>query len=589
MSTNDWILERPAPRNGRPPPATWRRTGLSAGLTLTLLGSLAGCTGEIGQAGSGDARADAGTRTGTNPTRTGTTSTTSIPGRDGGVDTTAPAAPEMRRLTTEQYRNSIDFLFQGAVEVPSELEPISQVNGFVAVGASRSTISPRGVELFETAALDVADRAFASASVRSAIVPCSPSTAVDEACARDFVTQFGRLVFRRPLSSDEVSRYATIATDSARILGDFHEGLALATAGMLQSPNFLFRAEQTEVVNGVRRYTDLDMASRLSFLVLNGPPDDALLDAAENGELTSETGLRAQTLRLLSSVRSEDAIRAFFTDMLHLDGLSQLPQDPELFGQMSPTLGDSMRESLLRTIEELLVNQGRPYSELFTTTTVYVNQELADLYGLDLQVPDGEWTRAEFPADGPRAGLLSHAGLLALYSHSNASSPTLRGKFVRETLLCQSIPPPPANVGELPSPSPELRTMRERLAAHRENPACAACHQITDPIGLGLENFDAIGAYRERENDALIDASGELDGVDFADAASLGDAISKHAQLSDCLVRNLYRYGTGHVESSGETPTIAALRTTFEMTPDFDALLVALVTSDGFRYAGDSQ
>src|SRR5690606_29643853 len=148
------------------------------------------------------------------------------------------------------------------------------------------------------------------------------------------------------------------------------------------------------------------------------------------------------------------------------------------------------------------------------------------------------------------------------------------GKFVREALLCQSIPAPPANVGELPEPSPELPTMRERLREHRENPACAGCHSVMDPIGLGLENFDAIGAFRGRENGAIIDPSGELDGALFDDARGLGEALAEHPQITTCLVRNLYRYGSGHVETRGEEPTIQELAGAFAASPQLDMLLV---------------
>jgi hypothetical protein len=164
----------------------------------------------------------------------------------------------------------------------------------------------------------------------------------------------------------------------------------------------------------------------------------------------------------------------------------------------------------------------------------------------------------------------------------------VRGKFVREALLCQSIPPPPPDVGELPEPSPDLPTMRERLREHRENPACATCHAVTDPIGLGLENFDAIGAFRERENGALIDPSGELDGTSFADARGLGDALRDHPDLTRCLVRNLYRYSSGHVETTRETRMLDRVALGFE-DEGLRTLMVEIVSSSGFRLTSEAE
>jgi hypothetical protein len=251
---------------------------------------------------------------------------------------------------------------------------------------------------------------------------------------------------------------------------------------------------------------------------------------------------------------------------------------------MTDTIGAAMRESTLKTIEHHLLEAELPYRSLFDSRTMFVNSELAALYELRDPEETG-FVEVELPEDGPRAGLLGHASLLAALSHSHASSPTLRGKFVRESLLCQTIPPPPPEVGEIPEPSPGLPTMRERLAIHRENPVCASCHAMTDPIGLGLENFDAIGAFRTLENNVVIDASGELDGEVFTDARELGDALRDHPELMRCLVRNLFRFTSGRVETETEAPMLDALAAGHE-GGSLRELDVELVTSDGFRRTG---
>ncbi|AKF10551.1 Cellulose-binding domain protein [Sandaracinus amylolyticus] len=545
-----------------------RLSGLRAMLLVTAgLLALGGCVGDLG-----DSR-------GVGPG-----------GWNGGPEpipaTTQPVQAAMRRLTAVQYDATMRALFGDDVQVDAELEADTPVNGFVAIGSARTTISPRAAELYESAALRIAESELTDPARRGDVVPCTPSGTVDSACAREFVETFGRRAWRRPLAVDEVTRYVAIADQSATVLGDFYEGLAMATAGLLQSPNFLFRVEIGEEADGRRRYSSVEMASRLSYLIWNAPPDEALLAAGERGDLVDAELLRAQAERMVAEERSRGALRDFFAELLRLEGLDRLPQDPDEFPAMSATIGAAMRESTLRTIEDHLLVEGGSYRDLFTTRTTFVNPELAALYGVEAPA-EGEWARVELP-DGPRAGLLGQASVLALFSHSHASSPTLRGKFVRETLLCQSIPPPPADVGELPEPSPELPTMRERLQEHRANPACASCHSITDPIGLALENFDAIGSFREQENGATIDPSGELDGTAFADARELGQAMASHPQLTACLVRNLYRYGTGHVETRGEEPTIRDLADAFAGEPELGALMVELVTSDGFRFAGSA-
>jgi hypothetical protein len=181
---------------------------------------------------------------------------------------------------------------------------------------------------------------------------------------------------------------------------------------------------------------------------------------------------------------------------------------------------------------------------------------------------------------------LGHASLLSLLSHASASSPTLRGKFVREILLCQSIPAPPPNVNTTLPDTQGAVTMREKLALHASG-ACAGCHSLMDPIGLALENFDGIGAYRETDNGAAIDASGELDGVPFADAAGLAQALSQHARFPECVARTMYRYSMGHLEEDGEEPAIASLLTSFSGSGyKLRDLMLATAQLPGFRYVG---
>jgi len=224
----------------------------------------------------------------------------------------------------------------------------------------------------------------------------------------------------------------------------------MAIAALLQSPNFLFRVEVGALIaagqNG-RDYTSLEMASRLSYALWNSTPDEALLAAGERGDLATEEGVRREAERLLASPRARGAVREFFSDMLRLSSLSNLPQNRSLFPQMSDTIGAAMREGTLRSLERQLLDEEAPYRSIFDSRTTFVNAELASLYGVPAPT-SGQFAAVTLPADGRRVGLLGEGSILAVTSHGHASSPTVRGRFIREALLCQSIPAPPPSVGE---------------------------------------------------------------------------------------------------------------------------------------------
>ena len=506
---------------------------------------------------------------------------------DGIPDTLIPAPSGLRRLTRAQYINSVFDLTGIAIDPNIDADLVA--NGSISVGTTRTTISPRSVQQYEDAAYLVAGQVIADETARGRVVPCTPTGGDDSACMREFVETFGRRAWRRALSDEEVERYLGVSTNAASVLGDFWGGVEFGVAGLLQSPNFLLRvelgegAEVGEGDSAGRLYSGQEMASRISFAVCNTTPDDELLDAAEAGTLDTVAGLRAQVERLAGSECAREAIRGLFEEVVGLsDG--HFNKDEEVFPDLSPTLGESLQESLLSTVEAWVLEDNLNYRQFFTRSDARINADVAEIYGMD---PVDGFTEVELPAN--RRGLLSHGALLARHAHSESSSPTLRGRFVRVSLLCGTIPSPPDDVGELPEASIDAPTRRERLAEHRANAACAACHDQMDPIGLALENFDGVGVWRDRENGALIDASGQLDGVFYDDAVGLGEAVGEHPNLMECLVRNFYRYAGGHIETPGETRTILQLKSAFEETGFIRELLVELLVSEGFRTAGEPQ
>jgi hypothetical protein len=460
----------------------------------------------------------------------------------------------------------------------------------LAVGSSFAGVTPSGFEKYEAAAAAVAEQAL-GAEHRDGIVPCEPTSEAssDADCATAFVERIGRLLFRRSLTGEESAARIAIANDAADALGDFYGGLELALTSLLISPDFLFRVEAAEpdpVDSSRMRLTSMSMAARLSYLLWNTTPDVELLNAAENGDLVDRSLLEEQVERMLASSKLETGVRAMFADLYDFkqfdDGLVR--KDATLFPAYNQTLVEDAKEQTLRTIVAHLI-AGKDYRDLFTTSESFLTRRLGVVYRVPVATPEG-WEPYEFDRDTGREGLLTHISFNALYSHPGRSSATLRGKFVREVLLCQDVPTPPANIdfSIVEDTSGVLLTARDRLEAHVSNDACAGCHALTDPIGLALEQFDAIGMHREKENGAFIDPSGELDGAAYEDAAGMGRALRDHPSLGPCFVRSIYRFAVGRDVVAGENDLLAFLNERFEEAEyQLAGLLREVVLSDGFR------
>jgi len=518
-------------------------------------------------------------------------------GSDASVDTGpepevpfAPAPATLHRLTGAQVRAAVRDVF--GVSPTAALEEDTSLHGFVSVAMSELTIPPRTAEQFETLAWEVAEAIAADPARQAALVGCDLAVRGD-ACWRSFVTRVGRRIWRRPLTTDETDRLVALGTDYATRLGDPSHGVQAIIAVWLQSPDFVFRVEigaPNDVFPEFRQYTDHEMAARLSFLLWGTTPDDALLDAADRGELSTADGVRVQATRLLADERAALRMMAFFEEFVGLDELAGVSKDPDLFPEMTPGLRSAMRDEIRWLFRDVALDRDADFRELLTTTRTLVDAELAALYGI-------EWPGGDDPVvtsfDGVaesegRGGLLGRAGLLALFSHATLNSPTFRGRFVRAKLLCQDVPPPPEGVvTELEEPDPDRpQTLRERLEIHRLDPVCAACHDLMDPLGFALEHFDPVGRWRALDNGMPIDATGNVDGVAIDGASELGDAIAAHPDFARCVARRLYRHASGQLEGFGELGAIDDLGDAFVTDGyRFRGLVLRIVTSDAFRYA----
>ena len=493
-----------------------------------------------------------------------------------GASAAVGAAGEMTflRLTPAQYQRAIHEIFGPSIQVDHGTTVLGvRDRGLLALGARRSTLSAAEIERFEALAQQIAAQV-TDPSRRATLIECRPKAddAPDDACAARFITRAGRFLFRRPLTDDETGRYVAVARIAAQTLGDYYGGLRAALAGMLVAPEFLFRVEHSEADPadaGRLRLDAWSRASRLSFFLWDSAPDGLLLDAAESGELLTREGLDRQVERLLASPRVEQGLRAFFSDMLQFDRFATLSIDSSLFPRFTKNVEDDAREQTLRTIVDHLLTRDRDYRDLFVSRDTFLTPPLAAIYGVPLPrsqelggaVP---WVPYRFPEDDSHVGLLAQVSFLALHSHPGRSSPTLRGQAVQEIFLCRWVPPPPPDVDFSllqDTYNPDFRTTRDRLREHRENPACASCHNLTDPIGLTLEVFDASGGYRTTENGAPIDTSGELNGRTYAGPPGLGQALRDEPRAASCFVERAFSYGSARMPTDDERAWLADVQT----------------------------
>ncbi len=513
-----------------------------------------------------------------------------------------PARLSIRKLLGWQYQASVHALLGPEAALVAIPPPDAAVNGFDAIGAAQLSLSTSAIDRYERSAHAAVKAALAVPARRAQLIPCTPESLEDSACLGEVVSRFGRRAFRRQLTDEELSRWVAIGKQAAVAYDDFARGAGFALAGMLQSPQFLYLVEvgEPDPEDPTRaRLTGLELASRLSYFLTGAPPDEELLNAAEEGALHTDDGLRAQARRLLSLPEARAALDRFFDEALELREVTHVVKDPARFPEFSGALAQSMREETRRVLGHVVWERDSDFREVFDAPWTFVNADLAALYGVaDAAAaagagagPSGAFVKVALPPSGTtarRGGILGHAGFLSLMAHPRDTSPTLRGKFIRERLLCKTIPAPPDDIdATLPPTAGEgPKTMREKLAIHRENPSCAGCHALMDDVGLGLENFDAIGRYRETDEGLAIDAQSHFDDRGaFAGPRALGSLLKEDERVLSCLVRNAFRMATGHVDTTGETaPLHRAERAFAESGYRLQALLVELVASDAFRY-----
>ena len=505
-----------------------------------------------------------------------------------------PANVVTRRLTADQYQHIITDVFGPTIELGGRFEPELRVGGLLAVGSGNVSVTEAGMEQYDAMGRHIAEQVV-DEKRRAMMLPCKPASvaAPDDKCVAEFMTTVGRLVYRRPLTGSELAAYVHAANTATTMTKDFYQGLSLSLAGMLSSPKFLFRKEHLEpdpAHPGDFRLDAYSKAEQISFFLWNAAPDLPLLAAAEKGELNTQKGLAAQVDRMMASPRLEDGLRAFFVDDFGFDEFETLTKDPALFPKFSAKAAADAQEQTLKTVVDLLLDHHGDYRDIFITKKTFLTQELAAIYRVPIAVrePNGApdtWEPYEFPAGDPRGGILTEVAFTALHSPPGRSSATIRGKAVREVLLCQKVPAPPGNVNfnlVQDTSNPNYKTARQRLQAHATEAMCTGCHKLIDPIGLALENFDGAGAYRNNENGADIDTKGALDGVAFDGGAALGKAIHDSPSATTCLVDRLTAFAVGY-PVKGDTAWVQQMTKVFAgSTYRVPELMRAIALSDEF-------
>jgi hypothetical protein len=497
-----------------------------------------------------------------------------------GTPSSASGALEsaVRRLSRTELDNSVrDVLGDTtapAAQYLSEDEYAPFDNDYTLQRASSALIDSLEVFAEDAAAFAV------SPENRGRIVTCTPAGPDDEACFTQTLSELGLRLFRRPLSDEELTAYLALlpfaTEDNPYVENDFYTAVELGLRSMLQDPEFLYRIEVgvPSATAGVVGLDDYEIATRLSYLLWGSAPDPALLDAAAEGALVASGRRRDEAERLLADQRARDTLHRFHAMWL---GYRAIPASPEL------VLAFDLETSSL--IDRVVFDEPSSYLSLFTSPDTYLNDLLAEHYGLPAPAGGEGWVDY---GDSGRAGILSHGSVLGAFGKFSDTSPTQRGIFVQTRLLCNEVLPPPANVNvDQPPTADDAVCKIDRYAAHRSTPSCAGCHESLDPIGFGLEAYDATGRFRtsdEGHPECLVTGDGELPGYGtFNGPAELGQRLVESGELEDCFVQHVLRYAVGRELRDGDAGTAAGLLESF-VASGYSAqeLLLSYVTDERF-------
>jgi hypothetical protein len=443
---------------------------------------------------------------------------------------------------------------------------------------------------YQTAAETLANQVASDPALLAGITPANlPTDPAAQGAA--FVTEFGRRAFRRPLEQLEIDGLVALFNQGPTLLGGdaFAAGVNLVIRAVLQSPYFLYRVESSTVAaNGRIALSGYEIASRLSYALLNTVPPDALLDAAAAGALDTPAGIQQWATTLLDDARSAQTVQLFHEQLFRVAGYGSISKDPELFPNFTTDLQPALQQEARAFFNQITVAQGGGIRELLTTPITFVNDELAPFYGLQGTF-GSELQQVNLDAT-ERAGILTQLGFLATYGTLSQSDPIHRGVLISSNLLCQKLTPPANGVPPLPAIEPN-QTNRQRIDAHTS--ACGgACHAtLINPLGFAFENYDAIGQWRDTDNGQPVDATGtySIDGamISFNDAVQLSGILAESTAVHNCYAGNWVEYAIGRVPIPAERTAIDAIGQQSRSGASAKAVLAQVTSLELFRTRGE--
>jgi hypothetical protein len=485
---------------------------------------------------------------------------------EGFIEVPRPTARQARPwpaqlMTADEYNATMQDLL-GTTSRPADFFPSVSATVFDANVGVLGQLSAVQVEALLDAARELTDEVFASATLRARIVTCTPAPG-DVGCVRDSVGRFAQRAFRRSVDADELDGLVAVYDDARARLGlDHLAAMALVTRVVLSHPAVVLRVERPQA-DGTPEPAAL--ASRLSYLAWGTAPDAALVEAAESGALATAEGRHAALTRLLESPRRSRFVQRFFGQWLGFQRLASHAVDPRLFPRWTPAVALATRQN----------------ADDFFTQFLDGSSAWRDVFRAPHQP---QAALAPILRDDPpsvRGGMLTLPGYLALSSHGAQTSPTGRARGVITGLFCTDLTPPPGVSTEfevVPGAAPT--TTREKLAEHRKNPACAGCHAILDPVGLSLEHFDAIGAWRTTEGGQPVDASGEYDGLPFSDHRGLAPQLERDARLGPCATQNLLSFALRRSLGAADASLVEAVSSQWQAGSMGELLQLVVDTPD---------
>jgi hypothetical protein len=544
------------------------------GIKYYLLAALAlsvGCTGSIGGGGGDGERAF----------------------NDDVAKSLCVVDTPIRRLTRFEYNNTVRDLLGDTTSPADVLPPEEEVAGFNNQAAAL-TSSDLLIEQYMKVAEDVGARAVLD---MGALLPeCDPELDGQDTCALSFIQDFGTRAFRRPLTQTEAARLKSVFdwAISEPELGRFEDGIRLVIEAGLQSPSFLYRPElggETPIEGDVVPFTSWEMATKLSYMLWNTMPDAALFAAAEADELTTKEEIAAQATRMLDDDRAREVIRNFHTQWLLLTHLDSVTKDTGVYPAFDGSLRPLWTEEIQAFVEHVILEGDGSLQTLLTANFSFMNEELASFYGDDVldSVTGPEFRQVQLdPAR--RAGFLTSAGLMATHANANQSSPVFRGKFVREQLMCNTLPLPPNDLVIEPPELDPNKTTKEQFEEIGANPACAGCHTLMNPIGFIFEHYDGVGQWRDQQNGKDIDAVGDVVQTDDIDgsydgAIELASALAQSSQVQECVASQWFRFAYNRTVTQEDSCTVEQLNDVFRSSSfNVKSLLLALTQTNAFLY-----